>query len=329
MVLREMQTVMYRSVQIASIAIATIAVAGCILPSSQPVARVDDRQITARELYEETLAMHGGQVLLEMIDTRLILQAGQKQKVRVEEAEVEAEMEKAITQAGDKKELERMLDQRGLSMEDFGRQCQASVILDRLARPMIPVDERTLRKYYEQHKEEFKHGPQVHARWMLFDDEDSARAVRSILDEPDASFAGLAKSLSSDSVTASDGGDMGFFGKEDYTQEITAVAFALEPNEISDVFRVPDGWAILQAIEKRPAGSPPFEDVADQLKARIRAEKMPQARQEWLKQGRQKADIVIRDAELERQVQTLIETGQPYNPTRLLQIPQTPQMPMQ
>ncbi|MFP3903012.1 MAG: peptidylprolyl isomerase [Armatimonadota bacterium] len=320
---------MYRSVQIASIAIATIAVAGCILPSSQPVARVDDRQITARELYEETLAMHGGQVLLEMIDTRLILQAGQKQKVRVEEAEVEAEMEKAITQAGDKKELERMLDQRGLSMEDFGRQCQASVILDRLARPMIPVDERTLRKYYEQHKEEFKHGPQVHARWMLFDDEDSARAVRSILDEPDASFAGLAKSLSSDSVTASDGGDMGFFGKEDYTQEITAVAFALEPNEISDVFRVPDGWAILQAIEKRPAGSPPFEDVADQLKARIRAEKMPQARQEWLKQARQKADIVIRDAELERQVQTLIETGQPYNPTRLLQIPQTPQMPMQ
>lgn len=320
---------MCRTIQLASVAVATIAVAGCVLSSGQPVARVNDTEITARELYEETLAMHGGRVLLEMIDTRLILQAGQKHKVRVDENEVEAEMQKAISQAGDKKELERMVAQRGLSMEAFREQCRASVILDRLARPMIPVDEATLRAYYERHKEEFKHGPQVHARWMLFDDKDSAQAVRSILDEPDASFAGLAKSLSSDSVTASEGGDMGFFGKDDYADEVIEVAFALEPNETSDVFRAPDGWAILQVIEKRSAGSPPFEDVADQLKARIWAEKMSQARQQWLKQARQQANLSFSDPDLERQVKTLIKTGHPYNPTRLLQIPQAPpQMPM-
>ncbi len=321
---------MCRSIQIASVAIATIAVAGCVLQSSEPVARVNDTEITARDLYEETLSMHGGDVLLEMIDTWLILQAGREQNVRVTEVEVDAEMDKAASQAGDKKELERMVAQRGLSMEEFRRQCRASVVLDRLARPMIPVDKRTLRKYYQQHKEEFKHGPQVHARWMLFDDKDSAQALQSVLDQPDASFAGLAKSLSSDSVTAPEGGDMGFFGKNDYAEEVTDVAFALQPNETSDVFRVPDGWAILQVIEKRPAGSPPFDEVADQLKARIWAEKMSTARQEWLKQARQKADISFGDPDLERQVKALIKTGHPYNPTRLLQIPQAPpEMPMQ
>jgi len=259
-----------------------------------------------------------------MIDTRLIARAAQQQGVDVSEAEIEAKVEGGVAQMASRHDLLKRLEAMGQTLDDYKAAARAELLLDKLARALIDTSEPQLRAYYEQHKEQFKHGPQVHARWMLFEDQASAEAVRGVLEEPGADFAGLATAVSSDSVTADKGGDMGFFEAKDYAPAVGKVAFALQPDQTSEVFEVPDGWAFLQAIEKRPAGVQPFSETREILKARIHAETLDQARQLWVNQARENARLNIPDKRLRDRVEQLIASNAPYQPTRLLDIPAAP-----
>jgi parvulin-like peptidyl-prolyl isomerase len=78
---------------------------------------------------------------------------------------------------------------------------------------------------YEDAAKQINGEQEVHARHILLETEDQARAIAKKL-KKGADFAELAKNESKD-PRASDGGDLGFFTK-DQMLEISNVAFALE-----------------------------------------------------------------------------------------------------
>ncbi len=303
------------------------ALIGCNSSANKPLARVGDRTITARELQQRLVRTKGAPLLLQMIDTKLIMGAARQQDLEVSEAEVKAKVESGVAQMASRHDLLRRLEARGQTLEDYQAAARAELLLDKLARELIDTSEPRLRAYYEQNQEQFRHGPQAHARWMLFQDQASAEAVRGVIEEPEADFAGLARAVSSDAVTAEQGGDMGFFEAKDYAPAVAKVASALRPNQISEVFQVPDGWAFLQLIEKRPAGLQPFSEVREVLAARLQAESIQQARQLWVNQARAQARLHIPEKRLRGQVEALIAANPPYQPTQLLEIPAAPSLP--
>ena len=65
-----------------------------------------------------------------------------------------------------------------------------------------------------------------------------------------ADFAELAKKKSKD-PGASDGGDLGFFTKDQMVPEFSAAAFELEPGKISDPVKSQFGWHVIKVEEKR------------------------------------------------------------------------------
>jgi len=77
-------------------------------------------------------------------------------------------------------------------------------------------------------------------------------------------FAKLAKEKSKD-PGAADGGDLGFFTKEQMVPEFSAVAFALDPGKISDPVKSQFGWHIIKVEEKRDRKPPDFEQVKGQI----------------------------------------------------------------
>lgn len=65
------------------------------------------------------------------------------------------------------------------------------------------------------------------------------------------SFSTLAVLYSEDPGSAMKGGDLGFFSRGDMVAEFSAVAFNLEPNEVSKVVKTEYGYHIIQMVERR------------------------------------------------------------------------------
>src|ERR1700704_2097239 len=124
-----------------------------------------------------------------------------------------------------------------------------------------------MKKVYEEASKQITGEQEVHARHILVESEDEAKAIKAELDKG-ADFAELAKKKSKD-PGASDGGDLGFFNKEQLVPDFSAVAFALEPGKISDPVKSQFGWHIINVEEKRNRQAPAFEQVKAQIETYV------------------------------------------------------------
>jgi peptidyl-prolyl cis-trans isomerase C len=127
--------------------------------------------------------------------------------------------------------------------------------------------DEAMKKVYEDAAKQISGEQEVHARHILVETEDEAKAVEDEL-KKGADFAELAKKKSKD-PGASDGGDLGFFTKDQMVPEFSAVAFALEPGKISDPVKSQFGWHIIKVEEKRNRKAPDFEQVKGQIETYV------------------------------------------------------------
>src|SRR5947209_450163 len=132
---------------------------------------------------------------------------------------------------------------------------------------MAATTDDAMKKVYEQASKEITGEQEVHARHILVETEDEAKAVEEEL-KKGADFAELAKKKSKD-PGASDGGDLGFFTKEQMVPEFSAVAFALEPGKVSDPVKSQFGWHVIKVEEKRSRKAPEFDQVKGQIETYV------------------------------------------------------------
>jgi peptidyl-prolyl cis-trans isomerase C len=145
--------------------------------------------------------------------------------------------------------------------------------------------DEAMKKVYDEASKQIAGEQEVHARHILVETEEEAKAVKAELDKG-ADFAELAKKKSKD-PGASDGGDLGFFTKEQMVPEFSAVAFSLEPGKISDPVKSQFGWHIIKVEEKRNRKPPAF----DQVKGQIESYVMRKAQAEYVGKLREAAKI--------------------------------------
>ena len=124
---------------------------------------------------------------------------------------------------------------------------------------------------------------EVHARHILVPTEAEANDIISQLDKG-ADFSTLAKKYSKD-PGAADGGDLGFFKKDDMVPAFADAAFTLKDGQYTETpVHTQFGWHVIQVLGRRQAPPPSFEQASDQI------------RQEMLKEGVQKAVAEARAA---------------------------------
>ncbi|NSW56843.1 MAG: peptidyl-prolyl cis-trans isomerase [Armatimonadetes bacterium] len=275
------------------------------------VATVNGQDITYGELLRELEERQGPVVLMDLVDEAIIRQEAAKRGIKLTEEDRRLAVERAAARVGSMADLKTRLDETGIPMDAYAHSVETDVLLDRIAREEVKVTDNEISQYYYENVSEFERGPRVHARMMLFTDRGSAEAVAEVLKDPEADFAGLAKSLSEDAATAAEGGDMGYFEKDDYAEAITDVAFKLTPNAISDIIQVPDGWVILQVLDRKPAGPLTLEEVRDQIRQRLIHEKTQLMRGQWLLEARKAAKVRIGDKRLREEFEKRIEVLKP------------------
>ena len=137
------------------------------------------------------------------------------------------------------------------------------------------VSEDEVLDFYNTHKEDrFTEEKQVQARHILFSladgvSDDRKAATRStahgILERArkGEDFAALAEEYSQDTGTASNGGDLGFFGRGRMVKPFEEAAFDMEVGQVSDLVETPFGFHIIKVEAIQPERIRPLEEVAD------------------------------------------------------------------
>ena len=106
---------------------------------------------------------------------------------------------------------------------------------------------------------------EVRARHILVESEEEAKALLDQL-KSGTDFATLAKEKSKD-PGAAEGGDLGYFTKEQMVPEFAEVAFRMYPGQLSNPVKTQFGWHIIKLEDKRAKRPPEFEKVKDQIEA--------------------------------------------------------------
>src|SRR4030095_552918 len=88
-----------------------------------------------------------------------------------------------------------------------------------------------------------------------------------------ANFAALAKQYSQDEGSAPNGGRLEYFGRGRMVPEFDAVAFAMEPGQISDLVKTAFGFHIIKLVEKKTGSTRWLEEVRPQLQEQLSIER--------------------------------------------------------
>jgi peptidyl-prolyl cis-trans isomerase C len=127
------------------------------------------------------------------------------------------------------------------------------------------VTEQSLRARYQREIADRPAEAEVRARHILVQTESEARAIIAAL-AGGADFAATAREKSR-GPGAAEGGDLGFFKKEDMPEALAEAAFALEPGQVApNPVRTQFGWHVVKVEERREQPRPSFEEAEPALR---------------------------------------------------------------
>lgn len=152
---------------------------------------------------------------------------------------------------------------------------KASLAVDKLLQeacgPDPEADEATLKKFYEEHIDDYKTQEEVRAS-HIFKSVQQAEDREDLLKElcdvrrrlvEGADFLETAKEYSDKPAEEV---DLGFFKRGELMDEFEVVAFSMNVGEISPVFPMHGSFHIATVTDRKPAEAIPFDEVKDAVK---------------------------------------------------------------
>jgi len=141
----------------------------------------------------------------------------------------------------------------------------------------IREDDATLKSRYDEMVKAYEGQEEVSVHHILSETEEQAQAIIIELKEG-AKFEDVAKAKSKDPTATTNGGDIGFFTKQELVPEFTNAAFALKQGELTEhPVKTQYGWHVIRLDERRQSSPPPFDQVKDDLRQRAAQETLQKA----------------------------------------------------
>ncbi len=126
------------------------------------------------------------------------------------------------------------------------------------------VTDQAMKQVYDEAVKQMGQDEEVRARHILVPTEAEAKAIIAQIMKGE-NFEKLAKEKSKDPGSGAQGGDLGYFAKDQMVPEFAEMAFKLPKGTISDPVKSQFGWHIIKVEDKRSKAPPPFEQVKDQV----------------------------------------------------------------
>lgn len=186
------------------------------------------------------------------------------------------------------------------SEQAYRRQVEVNLCIERLIGKLTERIARPKHKevieYYQKNRGAFYVPELVHAAHIVKNvgpevDEEAGRAAIANAHaelQNGRSFEEVADEFSD---CPGRGGDLGFFPRGQMVEEFENVVFALQPGQVSGIFRTPFGFHIAKLYEKKPEGHRPFPEVRAEIEQALHNQKKDQAVGHFVDELRVSAEI--------------------------------------
>jgi peptidyl-prolyl cis-trans isomerase C len=126
------------------------------------------------------------------------------------------------------------------------------------------VTDAAMHKVYDEAAKQIGGEKEIRARHILVESEDEAKAILAEL-KKGTDFSELARLKSKDPGAAAEGGDLGYFTKDQMVAEFSDAATKLDKGQLSDPVKTQFGWHVIKVEDKRDRPVPPFDQVKEQI----------------------------------------------------------------
>lgn len=232
--------------------------------------------------------------MVQLIDRELISLAAREHDIVVTPAEVDAAVQEHYDDYPGEG-LQAMLRERGMSLQSWREELRQNLIMEKLLQEVVyarvVLTDEEVAAYYEEHRADFDRPEQVRVRQILVTDPAEGKQILGLLRQGE-DFVDLAREYSL-SPDASQGGDLGFFGRGQMPPEFDAVVFDLPVGRLSELVKTNYGYHIFRVEEKRPAARLSQKEAGQEIRRILEARKQEEAYQDWLQELRSRASIQV------------------------------------
>lgn len=291
-------------------------------------------------------------VINELIVKSLIDQEIEKRNIKISKEDEEKELKGIIDKVGSKEKFNEILKQNGITAEQFKKDFLEDLKMKKLVAMIsdVKVSESDAKKFYRQNLSKFKYPDKVRASHILISanaeeikakissdaankslnkeelqkkvdaemaiQKEKAEKILAEVKKDPASFEKVARESSDDKTSAKQGGDLGFFSKQEMVEPFAKAAFTLRPNTISGLVESPYGYHIILVKDRMKAGQEPFEKVKGEIVLYMENQASVKVLENLIESLKKQAKIEYVDAEYNpTSIQDALKKQAKNNPT--------------
>jgi peptidyl-prolyl cis-trans isomerase C len=247
-------------------------------------------------------------VLEQLVAYHLLAQESRARKLAIPDADVDARLAEIRKTFPTEEAFKQGIAAQGLTLDQLKAQSRTSLevakVIDTEVNSKVVVADPEVKGFYDQNPDRFKQGDSVHAAHILIGVPQNASAEQKAEAKTKAAtvlktlraggdFATLARANSTDTGSAQNGGDLGFFPKGQMTPAFEEAAFKTKPGTTSALVETPFGFHIIKVLERRPPRTVPFAEVSAEIRNFLISGQREQKLEQFVEQVKAKGKIEI------------------------------------
>lgn len=281
-----------------------------IILQSELEARLVPVRAEAEQIQDPTerrrrLAKLSTQVLDEMVNEELIVQAAEEAKIEVDSSEVQAALDEIKQQNNlDDAGLAQALASQGYTVQgyrmDLRRQLLRLRAVNQLVAPKVQVTEDDVRSRYAELQRRSNSVSAVYLSHILIKlpehpteqqiaaaREKAAQAIQRV--KAGEAFGDVAKQVSDDPNV-----ELGWFQRGSIQPDWETVVFSMQKGDTRGPVTGPQGLHVFHVSDVQSAALKPYNEMKDQLQRELRRRELDKQTATWVEELRKKAYIDIK-----------------------------------
>jgi peptidyl-prolyl cis-trans isomerase C len=243
------------------------------------------------EITDDVMPELKSQVLENLINQELLYQESQRFGIKIDEEAVDStyEANKEKGNFGTDADFEAALKESNKTLASYRAEIEKGMAIDQFIQTQFTdktvIQDSEAKAYYDENPGYFKQAEQVRVSHIMLRVDSNAetsqkekvrKQIEDVKKRIDAGedFSALANSLSEDTSSKGNGGDIGYIYKGQTPQSFEDVAFSLEKGGVSDVVETDAGYHLVKLTDRKEARTIGFEEAKSDIVSNLQTSKV-------------------------------------------------------